>query len=750
MLPKKFPLFSPQDSMLFEGSPEVVLFLDLQGKILNVNQRVYEWIKVRPNELIGKSIFELAIMTPESREMVKKKFQLRLNQKTIEPYEIQVFDRNGKMVVGRVSGQLIKQKGQVAGVLVMVANVTQLEQEMQSRLFRALESEARYISLFENMSSSVAICEFDEKTGDYFIKSLNRAFLKSEKVTKKAVIGESLRKVLKQKPGENLCILVKKAWQTEIPQDFTLEVKSNDNLRFIKGTVYRLRTGELTVMFDDVTQGVLDQQTVKRNEVKFRTTFNNANDAMFIMQAKRFIDCNKKTLAMYGLTDKKEIVGHTPVEYSPIKQPDGMSSGRKALQYLHRAEAGRPQRFYWQHKKKNGELFDVEVSLNRFYLNDEQYLLASVRDVTDELRVKKLLAASEQRFRSVVENAQAIIFALSPDGKFILSEGKKLSLLGLKSSQIVGASIFDVYKDYPTVIKGFRTALTGKVYREILPIENIFFDVFYSPIKEEETGKVIGVIGMAIDVTESEKFKARLLELDKSKSEFIATASHQLRSPLANIRWGLELLLADPLVLTNTELQKQVESVHESNLKVINLVNNLLDTSRIYSNKLSNHPRKIEIIKELKDLFKNFEREKMRLDLEVFWNIPDELELKVDQNLFKVVLTNLAANAFKYNKKNGVVVVFIKEKKNFIEISIANTGKSIVKEEQVHIFEKFYRGSNVTMEFEGTGLGLYIASNYTKFLGGKLSFESGIRFGSRNIEGDKYLGTIFHVSFPKL
>jgi len=57
-----------------------------------------------------------------------------------------------------------------------------------------------------------------------------------------------------------------------------------------------------------------------------------------------------------------------------------------------------------------------------------------VRDVTDELRVKRLLAASEQRFRLVVENAQAIIFALSPDGKFILSEGKKLSLLGLKSS----------------------------------------------------------------------------------------------------------------------------------------------------------------------------------------------------------------------------------------------------------------------------------------------------------------------------
>lgn len=748
MLPKRSPLFSPQDSMLFEGSPEVILFLDVQGKILAVNQRVYDWLKVKPSALVGKSIFELAIMTPDSRELVKKKFRLRLNQKVIEPYEIQVFDHNGKLVVGRVSGQLIREKGQVVGVLVMVANVTQLELEMQARLFQVLESEARYISLFENMSSSVAICEFNEETGDYFIKDLNRAFLKSEKVTKKAVSGISLRKVLKQKPGGTLCLSVKKAWQTEIPQSFSLEVDSDKGSRLLKGTIYRLRTGELTVMFDDVTQSFFDQQTLKKNEIKFRATFNNANDAMFVMQGKRFVDCNKKTLVMFGLLDKSEIVGRTPIEYSPPKQPDGMSSARKALQYLHRAESGRAQRFYWQHIKKDGEPFDVEVSLNRFYLDEELYLLASVRDVTDELKVRRLLAASEERFRSVVENAQAIIFALSPDGKFILSEGKKLSLLGLKPSQINGSNILDVYKDYPTVVEGFKSALAGKVYREILNIEAVYFDIFYSPIKDKETSRVIGVIGMAIDVTESEKFKTSLMELDKSKSEFIATASHQLRSPLANIRWGLELLMTDPVVLSNSALQKQVESVHESNLKVIGLVNNLLDTSRIYSNKLINRPRKLEIVKETKILLESFEREKLKLDLEIYWNAPEEVELKVDHNLFKVVLTNLIANAFKYNKKNGIVAVFINEKKDFIEVSIANTGKSIVKEEQAHIFEKFFRGSNVTMEFEGTGLGLYIALSYMNYLGGKLTFESPAKFGSKNINEDKYIGTIFHANFP--
>lgn len=749
MLPNHKLRFTSQDSVLFESSPEVIIFLDLQGKIQAINSRIYDWIKIKPEQMVGKSVFDLAIMTPESRELVKKKFRLRLNQKIIEPYEIQVFDRSGNLVVGRVSGRLLEEKGRPVGVLIMVANVTQLEMEMQQRLFRALESESRYSSLFENMSSAVVICDYDEEDGEYLIKNVNRAFLKTEKTTKKACLGESLCTFLKQKLGGELCHLVTKAWKTEIPQPFILESSGKESRRYLKGTVYRLQTGELTVIYDDVTQSLFDQEALKKNEIKFRTTFNNANDAMFMMKGNHFIDCNKKTLQMFGLTDKSEIVDHTPIEFSPAKQPDGMSSGRKALQYIHRAESGRPQRFYWQHLRKDGSVFDVEVSLNRLYLHDEQYLLAIVRDVTEESAIKHLLSASETRFRSVVENAQAVIFVIDQDGKFTLSEGKKLSLLGLKPGQVVGMSAYEIYKDYPEIIKAIKISLSGKTHRTIIKVQEVYFDIFYSPLKEESTGKVTSIIGMAVDVTESEKFKENLMELDQSKSEFISTASHQLRSPLANIRWGLEILLTDPLVQANDSLKNQMENVHGSSLKVINLVNNLLNTSRIYSKKLVNKPSKIKVLKTLTDLVVNFEIDRSHLDLQVIWRIDEDLELKVDPSLFGAVLANLLGNAIKYNKKNGVVVVFAKEKADRIEISIANTGKPIPKSEHSQIFERFFRGSNVTMEFEGTGLGLYISKSYMEFLGGEISFESGVRFGDKNLNGEQYLGTIFHLTFPK-
>lgn len=376
-------------------------------------------------------------------------------------------------------------------------------------------------------------------------------------------------------------------------------------------------------------------------------------------------------------------------------------------------------------------------------------MFASVRDVTQEEATRNLLAASEQRFRSVVENVQAIVFSIDRDGFFTLSEGKKLAVLGLRPGQVVGQSVYELYKDYPSVLAGVKIALSGKTYRTILEVQGAYFDTFYSPLNDADSGEVTGVIGVSVDVTESEKFKENLLALDRSKSEFISTASHQLRSPLVNIRWGLEILMSDPGVVANDSLRKQMEMIHASSLKVIDLVNNLLDTSRIYSNKLVNKPQKLEVVSEIKEILENFGQDQNKFDLQIIWQGPKELSFKVDHNLFKAVLTNLISNAVKYNKKNGVVVISTKEKNHSVEIAVANTGKVIPKNEQSKIFERFFRGSNVALEFEGTGLGLYISKSYMDFLGGEIRFESGVRFGAKNLSGDEYLGTIFTVNFPK-
>ena len=147
----------------------------------------------------------------------------------------------------------------------------------------------------------------------------------------------------------------------------------------------------LVVVVRDITERKRMESELKISEEKYRTLFENANDAIFLMHGDIFIDCNTHALQLFGCPLRDQLVGHPPYEFSPPLQPDGRNSQELAKSLIKTALAGRNQDFEWTHKKLDGTLFSAEVSLNAVLVAGREVLQARVRDITERKRMEDAL-----------------------------------------------------------------------------------------------------------------------------------------------------------------------------------------------------------------------------------------------------------------------------------------------------------------------------------------------------------------------
>jgi PAS domain S-box-containing protein len=199
------------------------------------------------------------------------------------------------------------------------------------------------------------------------------------------------------------------------------------------------RCGAIEVV-RDVTEQKRMEKALRESELKYRTLFEAANDAILLMRHDRFLDCNTRTLMMFGCT-KQQIVGESPQRFSPERQPDGQFSEEKAQKMTNLALEEGPQLFEWDHCRGDGTPFSAEVSLNRIDLGEEALLLAIVRDITGRKRTEEALRSSEREHRELVMLANSIILRWSPAGMitFINEFGERF--FGYPRKEILGRHV---------------------------------------------------------------------------------------------------------------------------------------------------------------------------------------------------------------------------------------------------------------------------------------------------------------------
>jgi len=158
--------------------------------------------------------------------------------------------------------------------------------------------------------------------------------------------------------------------------------------------------GHWCIAMDDVTQRKKAEEALRDNELKYRALFETSDDAILLFTEGSWVDCNARTLTMFGCT-REQFIGAHPIRFSPLKQPDGRSSEELAIERINLAFAGKPQFFEWEHCQADGTPFAAEVNLNRLELEGKPYIQTIVRDVTERKRseeeIRKLNAELEQR-----------------------------------------------------------------------------------------------------------------------------------------------------------------------------------------------------------------------------------------------------------------------------------------------------------------------------------------------------------------
>lgn len=226
----------------------------------------------------------------------------------------------------------------------------------------------------------------------------------------------------------------------------------------------------------------------------------------------------------------------------------------------------------------------------------------------------------------------------------------------------------------------------------------------------------------------------------KTKGEAILTrVAHQLRTPLGSMRWNLELVKQEISCLPELA-QERLQETYKSNLRVIGLVSDLLNVTRIEQSRINDNPKITDIVEIIRDAMEEMKPEagkrKIALGVKILKNnIP---EINIDPKRFHEVIQNLLSNAVKYTPDGGSVSVEADYAGNSLEITVSDNGIGIPEKDKSKIFTKFMRAENASrIDTEGSGLGLFIVKSFVEKWGGKIHFES-----------EENKGTTFYISLP--
>ena len=719
---------------IVETAAEGVCSIDLTGRVLFVNQLFADMLGYETDEVVGRPITDF--QAPGDAAEFSTHLKLRKEGKG-EQYIARYQRRDGEEITALMNASpAFDEKGRPSSSFAMITDITghvRIQEELR-------ESRARYQRLYENALAGLGrIRVSDGRMLDanprfaemYGFASVEECL--SEFRGRNVYADEEVRDRLAREILEEGCL-----------NDVEVQYRRKDGSTFWGRLSVQLdrATGCVEGVIIDVSRQKEAEEALSQSEEKYRSLFEQSSDAQFILAGEIFVDCNDAAVSILGYDNKAQIIGLRPSELSPDFQPSGRPSDEEAERRIATAVEKGHVVFEWEHQRRDGSPFFVEVMLTAIPFQGERTFHCALRDMTERHRAEDELRRLRSLLSNIIDSMPSVLVGVDREGRVTQWNRQAEQTTGRPADAAEGLLLPEIFPELARQMESVKKAVETRQPQHETRVpwkpagESRLADVTVYPLVGDG---VEGAVIRVDDVTERARLEEMMVQSEKmlSVGGLAAGMAHEINNPLAAIIQSVQVirnrvftdlpanlaaaercgLPMDALhtYVTERGLNEMLDAVMEAGKRAARIVGNMLTFSRKSEPVFERHDlvdlldRAIELCGSDYDLRKKFDFRHIEIVREYQPDVPPVFcEGTEVQQVFLNLLKNAAqAMADRADDdRPSQMYLRVRHDEGFVLVEIEDNGPGMDADTRKRVFEPFFTTKPVGV---GTGLGLSVS-----------------------------------------
>ncbi|MCT7956543.1 PAS domain S-box protein [Laspinema palackyanum] len=503
-----------------------------------------------------------------------------------------------------------------------------------------------------------------------------------------------------------------------------------------------------SLMGRNVNDRVTAERALRESEARFQAFMNHSPALAWICDYDgKIVYCNQNLANLFG-KPVGELMRKTPFDLNPRELAEQHIANTRLV-----IDGGEVIEAIESAFRPDGSLGEFLVYKFPIAIEGGEPLVGGVGlDITHQIQAEKALRESEAKFKAILDNAPAGIFLKDLQGQILLANQYILDLLQIPEEQCLGKTSSDLIPgEFSEQVDANERNLieNGVPYScEEYLLRPDGIHTFYTSklILHDLSGQPYGICGITTDITDRKRAEIALLEAKEAaeaanltKSTFLANMSHELRTPLNAILGFSQILAGDSSL--NPQQQEQIAIINSSGEHLLNLINDVLEISKIEAGRSALHLSNFDFYALIKGLEAMLNIKAASKGLQIIFDrgtVPQYIT--TDESKLRQVLTNLVGNAIKFTREGGVSLRVratpLPEansegaSRSCFYFEIEDTGQGIAEDELPGLFTPFHQTATGKTASEGTGLGLSISRKFIQMMGGEIEVSSRLDVGT--------------------